>query len=160
MSIYRSPAKRDYNICEQILEKLGIAHLRNKDFSRISSGERQMVLIARALAQEPALLMMDEPTSNLDFGNQVNVLQQIINLARDHIGIIMTTHAPDQAFLCASDVAFFGRDKKIAYGCAEETITEDSMQAAYGVKIRINEITEKGRVIRNCIPLLKTGQDD
>ena len=71
----------------------------------MSGGERQLTLIARALAQEPQVLVMDEPTASLDFGNQVRVLSEIKTLAGRGIAVILSTHDPDQAFLCAQRVA-------------------------------------------------------
>ena len=81
---------------------LGIAHLADADYTRISGGERQLALIARALAQEPRMLVMDEPTASLDFGNQVRVLDRIRARRATGIGVVLSTHDPDQAFLCAT----------------------------------------------------------
>ena len=78
---------------------MGIAHLADAIYTRISGGERQLVLIARALAQEARMVVMDEPTANLDFGNQVRVLERIRALAADGIGVLLSTHDPDHAFL-------------------------------------------------------------
>ena len=105
-----SPSAHDVDVAMASLERLGVAHLADKLYTQISGGERQMVLIARALAQEPEMLVMDEPTASLDYGNQVKVLRQISRLAREGMSIIMTTHFPDHAFLCASKVGLITRD--------------------------------------------------
>ncbi|MDR3599797.1 MAG: ABC transporter ATP-binding protein [Desulfosporosinus sp.] len=155
LNMFSVPGKEDYRLGEEIMEKLGIAHLVNKIYSQISGGERQMVLIARALVQQPKLLMMDEPTSNLDFGNQVKVLQQIINLSRENIGIIMTTHFPDHAFLCSTKVALFERDNRFTYGTAEEVVTEESLKAAYSVNVKMTEVENRhGVKLKICTPML------
>lgn len=80
LSWYSTPKKSDIDIAEQCLDTLGIAHLSQRFYHQISGGERQLVLIARALAQQPSFLIMDEPTSNLDFGNQIRVLEKITSL--------------------------------------------------------------------------------
>ena len=99
--------------------------LLDKLYTQISGGERQMVLIARALAQEPEMLVMDEPTASLDYGNQVKVLRQISRLAREGMSIIMTTHFPDHAFLCASKVGLITRDW-VRFGDPDDVVTEQS----------------------------------
>lgn len=155
LNMFSVPGKEDYRLGEESMEKLGIAHLNNKIYSQISGGERQMVLIARALVQQPKLLMMDEPTSNLDFGNQVKVLQQIINLARENIGIIMTTHFPDHAFLCSTKVALLERDNKFSYGTADGIVTEESLKAAYSVNVKMTEVENThGGKLKICTPML------
>ena len=153
---FSAPSKQDYDKCERIMEKLGIIDLKNKIYTEISGGERQLVLIARALAQEPQLLMMDEATANLDFKNTVRVLQEIINMSSENIGVIMITHFPEHAFLCADKVALFRRDKIVAYGSVNDIMTEQTLSDAYGVAVKIPEIPgfHKERV-RTCIPLME-----
>jgi len=117
------------------------------------------VLIARALVQKPKFLMMDEPTSNLDFGNQVKVLQQIVNLAAEGIGVIMTTHFPDHAFLCSTKVALFRRDHSFSYGPASKVITEKSLAEAYGIPVVMSHIKGlNGEDLQTCIPMLDKSQ--
>ncbi|MDR2097104.1 MAG: ABC transporter ATP-binding protein, partial [Spirochaetaceae bacterium] len=84
---------------EEALARLGIDWASGRDFARLSGGERQLVLIARALAQKARLLVMDEPTANLDYGNQIRVLLQIKNLSDQGCGVIMSTHNPEHALL-------------------------------------------------------------
>jgi ABC-type multidrug transport system ATPase subunit len=88
-----------------MLDLLGIVHLTDQPYTEISGGERQITLVARALAQEPKILVIDEPTASLDFGNQVRVLSEIKALASRGIAVILSAHDPDQAFLCAHRVA-------------------------------------------------------
>ena len=92
ISTLREPASEDERKCQSIMELLGIEELADHRYSRLSGGEQQMVLIARAMVQEPEFLMMDEPTSNLDFGNQTRVLSRIRELSNMGIGILMITH--------------------------------------------------------------------
>ncbi len=88
-----------------MLERLGIAHLSGRSVTMISGGERQLVLVARALAQEPRFIVLDEPTASLDFGNQGKVMRQIRSLAADGLGVLFTTHDPNQALGHADRVA-------------------------------------------------------
>ncbi len=101
------------------------------------------------------MLLMDEATSNLDFRNKVGVLQEIINMAADHIGIIMITHFPEHAFLCADKVALFRRDKSVAFGRIHEIMTEQTLTDAYGVIVKTPEIYgPAGERIKTCVPMM------
>src|SRR4030095_13678221 len=104
IDLFATPSARDIEVAEEMLDLLGIVHLADQPYTEISGGERQITLVARALAQEPKILVMDEPTASLDFGNQVRVLSEIKALAGRGIAVILSTHDPDQAFLCAHRV--------------------------------------------------------
>jgi len=155
MGSFSGPTSEDVRIADETLEKLGIVHLRDRIYTEISGGERQMVLIARALAQQPAFLVMDEPTANLDYGNQVRVLGQIKELAASGIGIIMTSHSPDHAFLCSTKVALFLRNRTLLIGSTEHIVTEKNLEQAYGVEINIiNSRLSSGRNLQLCTPVI------
>lgn len=114
-----------------------------------------MVLIARALTQQPQVLVMDEPTSNLDFGNQIRVLRQIKKLARSGLGIVMTSHFPDHAFLCSADVVLLQKDKSYQTGAFDEVVTEENLCKAYGIHVKIIYTQDaQGTVIKACVPVL------
>jgi iron complex transport system ATP-binding protein len=152
---FATPSPHDQAIADAALERLHIDYLRDRIYTEISGGERQMVLIARALTQQPKLLILDEPTSNLDFGNQIRVLQQINELARQGLGVIMTSHFPDHAFLCASKVVIMQKGGLLTIGNPDEIVTEDYLRATYGVTVKI--ITDKladGQDVRACVPLI------
>lgn len=156
LGFFGSPGRKDTEAAWQVMEMLGIGHLAEQAFSEISGGERQMVLIARALAQQPRFLMMDEPTSNLDFGNQVKVMNAVRKLAAGGLGIIMTTHDPDQVFWCGADVVLMMRDGRICSGLAEDIVTEEHMQEAYGVPVLVGQINiNHQRTSKVCQPLLE-----
>jgi iron complex transport system ATP-binding protein len=144
-----SPGRRDWLIADDALSTLGISNLAGAHYTEISGGERQLVLIARALAQRSRFLMMDEPTSNLDFGNQVRVLRHIKELASRGLGLLTTTHVPDHAFLCASRVAVMKDGGLLASGAPGDVLTEGRLGAAYGVALRIR-LLEGG--LRVCVP--------
>jgi iron complex transport system ATP-binding protein len=151
-----SPSCVDIKESEKALQILGICHLKDRIYTELSGGERQMVLIARALTQNPDLLLMDEPTANLDFGNEVRVLERINELASDGLGIVMTSHSPDHAFLCAARVILLCKDMSIITGSAEQVVTEENLEKAYGVRVRIQEVPGKKceQYIKTCVPLL------
>lgn len=154
LSAFATPSKNDRKIAMEALEALGITFLKDRVYTEISGGERQMVLIARALAQQPEILVMDEPTSNLDFGNQMLVLTQIKKLSETGIGVLMTSHFPDHAFLCSSRVALL-RPGGFEIGTPEEIVTEKNLQEVYGVDVRItNTLTADGGVVKSCVPMI------
>ncbi|AET16830.1 TPA: ABC transporter ATP-binding protein [Pasteurella multocida] len=128
---YSSPKQKDIAIAEQCLSTLGIAHLSQRFYHEISGGERQLVLIARALAQQPAFLIMDEPTSNLDFGNQIRVLEKITQLKQTGLSILMTTHQPEHSFHVADRTILFHQGRIIANGTPKQTLTTQNLAKIY-----------------------------
>ena len=153
------PGRKDFAIASALLERLEIAHLAERPCTEISDGERQMCLVARALAQEPRLLVMDEPTASLDFGNQVRVLECLRSLVAEGLGVAMTTHLPDHAFLCADRVALMKDGKILSEGLPEEVVTEAALRHVYGVDVRVAEVEIDGIPVRTCIPQLSPCED-
>lgn len=151
LSAFSSPRKKDREIAEQALEQLQIAHLRNRVFTHLSGGEQQMVIIARALAQQPDFLIMDEPTSNLDFGNQIQVISQISRLRSDSLGIIMATHSPDHAFMCNANVCVIHDGGIWKNGYCREVLNEEALKTVYSVDLKIMKVDEKREV---CVPYM------
>ena len=152
---FGKPSELDLQIAEAAMEDMGISHLREQVYTDISGGERQLVMIARALAQEPELLVMDEPTANLDYGNMVRVMSKIRRLRDKGFGIIMTTHSPDQAFMCESTVCLLQRGAPMVFGFAHEVITQENLKSAYGVDVKVIEFFDMhNRLVRMCSPLL------
>lgn len=157
MKFFSNPGSEDILAAEEALNSIGIYHLRDRIYTEISGGERQMVLIARALAQNPKILIMDEPTSNLDFGNQIRVLEQVKALAERGFGVLMTSHAPDHAFLSATKVALMGRDHQFKLGATEEILSEEELFRTYGVNVMILNIESRnGKTVSACIPVLNS----
>ncbi len=153
MRLFGTPSRRDVGIAEQALATLNLAHLRDAIYTRISGGERQLALIARALAQEPRILVMDEPTASLDFGNQMLVLDQVRRLAERGIGIILSSHDPDHAFLCAQRVAMLHRGRLIRLGAPPEVITSETLKLLYGVDVSVVALPGGPRPVHVCVPL-------
>lgn len=147
------PSRKDYEITEQALEDVGIRHLRDVAYTEISGGERQLLMIARALAQQPSILIMDEPTANLDYGNMILVLKRIRELAEKGLSVIFTTHLPDQAFLCEAKTLMLFREYPPEFGSAEQVITEANLRKAYHADIRVLEVLEPdGKPAKFCLP--------
>jgi iron complex transport system ATP-binding protein len=151
---WASPDARQKRNASEALERLGIAGLTGRDFIRLSGGERQLVLVARALAQQARLLVMDEPTANLDYGNQIRVLLQIEALSAHGYSVIMSTHNPEHALLFAGRVLALKDGEIAALGPAAEALDAALIRALYGVEVRLSR-DEKGAV--SCTPMLKRG---
>jgi iron complex transport system ATP-binding protein len=148
------PAKRDYELAAGALAELGISHLADSLFSEISGGERQLTLIARALTQQAGLLVMDEPTSNLDYGNQVRILKIITGLAKQGYSIVMTSHFPNHAFLLCNKVFIMKNGIITAAGSPGEVITDDSLSELYSTPVKIVRIDDGPNAVKVCIPLM------
>ncbi len=150
LTVTSSPGEKDFKIADKALESLGIFHLKDKTYTEISGGERQLVLLARVLAQEPKLLLLDEPTSHLDFGNQIRTLEVINRLSKRGLSVIMTSHYPDHAFLSSNKVAIMNNGSIMAMGSPEEVITEKNMREAYGIDVKVMDVDENRKA---CIPM-------
>jgi len=149
LDLFESPGEKDFKIAEKSLESLNISYLKDKPYTEISGGERQLVFIALVLTQEPSVLLLDEPTSHLDFGNQIRTLNIIEKLSKKGLSVVMSSHFPDQAFISANKVAIM-RDKNfIDMGTPEEVITEQNMAKTYGIHVKIVDIGDRVA----CVPL-------
>lgn len=147
------PSRKDFEIVEQALEDVGIRHLRDKVYTEISGGERQLLMIAKALGQEPKILIMDEPTANLDYGNMILVMDCIRMLAEKGLCVIFTTHMPDQAFMCQAKTAMLFRNDPLVFGSCNRVITKENLYKAYQTDIDILEVLDsRGNPVRVCAP--------
>jgi len=130
-NLFSRPSAHDREVAERSLVRFGIAHLAERPYTMISGGERQLVLLARALAQEPQFIVLDEPTASLDFGNQGKVLREMRALAASGHGVLFTTHDPNHA-LRAADRAYLLRDgERIAEGKVANVLTKAQLEALY-----------------------------
>ena len=143
ISRFASPGKEDERIVCEMMERMGVLHLADRFYTELSGGERQLVLIARALAQQTRHILMDEPAANLDFGNQMRLLGEIRKLTAEGIGVCFTTHYPDHAFLAkASVLALEGRDTWTC-GSAEDVLTEERLKRMYGIPVMLNTYADQ-----------------
>ncbi len=150
ISLFAAPSPGDRAVAERALALLGVAHLKTRIYTEISGGERQLVLIARALAQEPRILIMDEPTASLDFGNQLRVLSRIAALARSGIAVVFSTHDPDHVFLCGDRVALLHDGRMEEIGPPEAIITAAALKRLYGVEVQVVELPD--HQTHTCVP--------
>jgi iron complex transport system ATP-binding protein len=148
---YARPGKKDREIAVEALKSVGIEHLMDIPVNRISGGECQLAMIARALAQEPSLLVLDEPTNHLDFGNQIRILHILDRLSKERIiSIIMSTHYPDHTFLLSCKVGIMQDGMVTQVGQAEEVVTDHSLEETYHISIGVHFIEQAKRNV--CVP--------
>jgi len=133
LPVFGVPSRHDREVALEALDLLGVAALAPRVYVELSGGERQLVLVARALAQEPRLLVLDEPTASLDFGNQIKVLDEIRALAGRGIAVLMSTHHPDQARRVATRVALLKRGRIVGEGAPEAVLSLDRLARLYDV---------------------------
>ena len=145
LGAFGTPKKSDYEEAMAALDLLGISTLAHRDSTRISGGQRQLALIARALAQKANIVMMDEPTASLDLGNRSLVLDTIRGLSANGLTIVLSTHEPEHAFVVADQVAILGRDRFVT-GPVQTTMTSDELSRLYGLPLRVEQ-TLSGRSV-------------
>lgn len=144
----------DKRVVMDCLDKLQISHLADCSFQELSGGERQMVLVARGLAQQSSLLVMDEPTASLDYSNQIKILKTIRSLSSQGYTILMTTHFPDHAFLACTVAALMRGGYVAAYGPPDEVVTSESLSSLYQSKVCVTEADIGGKTAKVCMPLM------
>ncbi|MCW4010372.1 MAG: ABC transporter ATP-binding protein [Candidatus Bathyarchaeota archaeon] len=151
LGLAESPSEKDYALAKENLELLGISPLADKPYTQISGGERQLALIAMVLTQKPRILLLDEPTSHLDFGNQIRMLELIKKLSTKGFSIVLTTHFPDHAFHLSSTVAIINKGTFMAAGPADTVITEENLKRIYGIDVQIAYVNSS----KICVPAKK-----
>ncbi len=150
LGMLRIPGKRHEDRAYEALERIGVTHLAHRIYTQISGGEKQLVLIARAIAQNARTIIMDEPTSSLDYGNTLRVLCCVRQLAKEGLSIVQSTHQPDQAFLYSDKTLVINEGRAYAYGNPKDVITKDLVSAIYGVDVEVNSLY--GDKVRVCVP--------
>ena len=135
--LFARPTPKDRLVAATMLDRLGIAALAERPYTMISGGERQLVLLARALAQEPQFIVLDEPTANLDFGNQGKVMREIRSLAASGLGVLFTTHDPNHALRAADRAYMLRGGERIAEGATKEVLTQEWLEALYDAPVRV-----------------------
>lgn len=148
MGYLSNPGKKEKKIALEKLEFLKISHLKDKPYTDISGGERQLVMIASALVQEPELLILDEPTAHLDFGNQYRFIQLVKTFTNNGMGVLMTTHFPDHALELNGITSILKAGKIDCIGKAEEIITNENLSNLYDIDVKVEKFGKK----KICIP--------
>lgn len=143
LDFFQQPSKLDRQIAERALSMVGLSHLSHRPYDQLSGGERQLALIARAIAQEPRLLLLDEPTAHLDFKNQFLVLGMVRRIARENgIGVVMSLHDPNQAIMFSDSVALMKNGSLFAVGPPHSVITRERIEAVYEIGVRVVNHTD------------------
>ena len=152
LPLLASPGRTDMEMADEVLERLGISHLGERSMTAISGGERQLALIARALVQDASIILLDEPTSSLDYLNQLKVLETLSRLKEKGYTVLFTTHSPEQALMAADDVLLIDDDGRTEMTDKESIIATDRLSRLYGRRLCIREI-DTGRNVRiACVP--------
>ena len=134
---FQNPGKEQREAAFDALKTMRIEAMAERSYAHLSGGEQQLVLIARAIAQQAGILIMDEPCANLDYGNQARVMEELKRLSREGYLIVQSTHSPDQAFLYADQAAVLSDGVIRAFGKPEEVLTEALLEAMYGIPVRL-----------------------
>ena len=137
---FRTPGQEEREVASKMLELLHISHLAERGFAELSGGEQQLTLIARALAQRSRVLIMDEPTANLDYGNQFRVMSQVKELAKSGYLVLMSTHNPEHALLYADIVLVMKDGKTMRYGKPETILNPTLIDDIYRVLVDLQKM--------------------
>ncbi len=127
----------DMKITEEALDRLSIAHLADRAYTEVSGGERQLTLIARALAQGARIFIMDEPAGGLDYGNQLKLLDQIVRLSREGYTFIKATHSPEHALWIANRAVMIKNGAIVADGSCDEIINAENLLRLYNARVSV-----------------------
>ena len=144
-NLFSRPNSADRDAAVRALARFGIAHLRERPYTELSGGERQLVLLARALAQEPQFVVLDEPTASLDFGNQGRVMHEILALKASGHGVLFTTHDPNHAMRTADRVYLLRQGERIAEGATGAILDRPQLEALYGTPVELITDRDTGR---------------
>lgn len=153
MGVFATPGAKEKQQVENIASQLSISYLLNKKCNEISGGELQMVLIARALAAKPEILILDEPESNLDFKNQLIVLDTMSKLAAEGMCCIFNTHYPTHALMRATKSLIVQKNGNAFFGETPKIVTEKNIEHAFGVETVIGEVETSGNQYKSILPL-------
>lgn len=150
LGLLGAPRESDYEMVRQILEMLGIASLSERNVQALSGGEAQLIRIARALAQEADILLLDEPTAHLDLANKDHMLQVLRRVSAREMTVLFTTHDPDVAFSIASHAILMRSGQAIAAGEVASVLTGENLTSTFQLPIRVRQIDGQKVLLRNA----------
>lgn len=137
LSPLEMPGEADRQVALEALRAIGLEHLQDRPTPSLSGGERQLAMVARALAQKPRILLLDEPTSHLDLSNRDRILNVLRALARDGVTIVFTTHDPNLVASTSDYVVLMRQGAILAAGALAATLTEENLSATYGIPVQV-----------------------
>lgn len=156
-SAFDTPKAVDRDAAFAALEKVHALHLANIAYTSLSGGQRQLVLIARAICQSAKIFVMDEPAANLDYANQQLLMQVISDLSRNGYCIIMSTHSPEHPAAVGTKVLLMKAGKAAGFGTPEDMITPAHLQSVYGIEMDVFTISDRyGKKRTICLPVSPT----
>ena len=144
--LFQGPSAKDEEQCDRLMEELDIAKLADRSYLQISGGERQQALIARAVMQDPQVILFDEPTAHLDYGNTYRTLKMVRAMAERGFAVVLTTHDPNQALLLGGKAGVIDREGHMTNGTVEEIVTEERLAQVYDCELKLVEIEEMDRI--------------
>ncbi len=155
LNLFSRPRTIDIQATKEAMEELDIFHLKNRSFSELSGGERQLVLIARALVSGAKILVFDEPTSALDMKNQYHTLRILHRLAhKKQYLVIFTTHDPVHALHISDFALIMKKARGYRFGNTAEILNESNIDFAYGIDVKICSILHENRVLKGMLPVM------
>jgi len=143
------PSQADYQVALEVLRQVGIADLRARSLTTLSGGEKQLVLVARALAQRPRILLMDEPSNHLDLANKSRLLRLMKELQAAGVTLLLTTHEPEMATAVATHVVLMSQGRLFQSGPVEQVFTSENLSAAYELPVEVQRLDGRRIVLWN-----------
>ena len=150
INAFTTPGKAQIKVAESALERLNISHLAEHPYGFCSGGEKQLCLLARAIAQQAKILVMDEPSASLDFGNRIRVMQTVRSLVKDEYAVVQTTHDPEQAFMYSDKILAMHDGQVLAWGTPQEVMQAGLMSTLYGIDVEVHSLNNDK--VRVCVP--------
>jgi iron complex transport system ATP-binding protein len=147
LQLLQTPGEADVRTARQVLQETGLMHLEDRSIQALSGGERQLVMVARALAQQPRILLLDEPTSHLDLSNKGRVLGIIAQQAAHGVTVAFTTHEPNLATSSADSVILMRAGRVLDAGPILPTLTSAALTRTYGVPVEVIELSGRRIVV-------------
>ena len=147
LGMLEMPSEEDYRIAIEVLDSLGLSDLQQRAVTELSGGERQMVMLARSLAQQPRILLLDEPTSHLDLSNKSRLLRVLQQLAARGVTVVFTTHDPEAAIAIAQYLIMMREGRTLASGPLADVLTTDNLIATYGTPVRLVHVEDRPVVL-------------
>ena len=161
LGLFGAPSQQDHEVADEALARVGLADFRERVYTELSGGERQLVMIARGLAQQCDYLLMDEPDAHLDPSNQHHVLEIVAGLAQQRLSFVIASHAPNSALMYADHVVLMRQGRMLAQGSAHDTLTEAMLTQAYGMDTEVIYKSRNGqRAPRAIVPRRRAALED